>query len=188
MSSRSETFRRVQESHATLAGRMDEVSGLFYERLFEKHPVVRALFPTDMSKMLKHFAVGLSLICRNLQNFDALERPLMELGAQHAGFGARPEHYPIVCAILVESLRETSERVGLAWDPRLELDWTTVLDEVAQRMLKGAAMVVDDAPPAVVVASRSFGPRRSEGPGTSLRRAWGPGGSASESGNSGSAV
>lgn len=171
MSSRSDSFRRVQENHATLAGRMDEISALFYERLFETHPGVRSLFPSDMATMRKHFAVGLSLVCRNLGNFQALERPLMELGSQHAGFGARPEHYPIVCAILIEAIRDVSIRHGLGWDGRLELDWTTVMDQVAQWMLKGAAVSQDQTPP-VVVAARPFTSRQPEGPGTSLRRFW----------------
>lgn len=138
--------------------------------------------------MRQHFAVALSLICRNLQNFEALERPLMELGAQHAGFGARPEHYPVVCAILIESLGDVAGRAGAAWNPRLELDWTTVLDQVAQLMLRGAAAVVDDTRPPVVVAARPFSARRPEGPGTSLRRfAGGTGGTGGTGGLGGPA-
>jgi hemoglobin-like flavoprotein len=132
----SASFKRIQESHATLAGRMDEVSRVFYANLFKQHPGVRALFPSDMTKLQGHLAAAVSLICRNLRNFEALEHPLMELGAQHVGFGAKPEHYPVVCVTLVEALREVS---GEHWNAQLELDWTELWDRVAQLMIRGAA-------------------------------------------------
>ena len=132
----SMSFKRIQESHATLAGRMDEVSRVFYANLFRQHPEVRGLFPSDMVKLHGHLAAAVSLICRNLRNFEALEHPLMELGAQQVGFGARPEHYPVVCVTLVEALREVA---GENWNAQLELDWTELWDRVTQLMIRGAA-------------------------------------------------
>lgn len=153
----SASFKRIQDHHATLAGRMDEVSRVFYARLFAQHPEVRGLFPSDMTKLTGHLAAAMSLIVRNLRNFDALERPLMELGAQHHGFGAKPEHYPVVCVTLVEALREVS---GPAWNAQLELDWTELWDRVAQLMIRGAAAgaaAPDGRVP--LVSTRVFGVR-----------------------------
>jgi len=159
MPSPSESFKRIQESHATLAPRMDEVLRVFYRNLFEKHPEVRALFPTDITRQIGHLSAAVTLICRNLRNFEALEHPLMELGAQHVGFGARPHHYPTVCVTLVEALREVA---GDQWNARLELDWTELWDRVAQLMIRGATAAMLDAPPpggAPIVATRTFGVR-----------------------------
>lgn len=153
----SASFKRIQDHHATLVGRMDEVSRVFYARLFAQHPEVRGLFPQDMTKLTGHLSAAVSLICRNLRNFDAMERPLMELGAQHQGFGARPEHYPIVCVKLVEALREVS---GPNWNAQLELDWTELWDRVAQLMIRGAAGTQGGAGVQTpVVATRVFGVR-----------------------------
>lgn len=157
----SESFKRIQESHATLAPLMDEVSRVFYRNLFEKHPEVRALFPADITRTAGHLSAAVSLICRNLRNFEALERPLMELGAQHVGFGAKPEHYPLVCVTLVEALREVA---GDHWSAQLELDWTELGDRVAQLMIRGANVAMNDAPGGVpIVATRTFGWRGRSG-------------------------
>jgi hypothetical protein len=66
---------------------------------------------------------------------DALEQPLMELGADHASVGARPEHYPIVCRTMIEAMREAS---GGQWSPTLEQDWGGLLQDISRVMMAGA--------------------------------------------------
>jgi nitric oxide dioxygenase len=77
----------------------------------------------------------LALIVRNLRDLDLLEEPLMELGAGHAQVGVRPEHYPVLCRTMVETLRDGS---GSAWSSDLEADWTELLARVSRIMMNGA--------------------------------------------------
>ena len=80
-------------------------------------------------------AAALALIVRNLRLLDALEQPLMDLGIGHAQVGVRPEHYPIVCRAMIETLREGS---ASSWSPELEADWTQALEAVSRIMMQGA--------------------------------------------------
>ena len=112
---------RIATNYELLAGRMQALTASFYQRLFEQFPQVRPLFRIDLELQSQHLAAALALIVRNLRLLDVLEQPLMDLGAGHARAGVRPEHYPIVCRIMIEVLRDGS---GEAWSPQLLSDWT----------------------------------------------------------------
>jgi hemoglobin-like flavoprotein len=127
---------RVRSNYAIIAPRIDEVVSRFYESLFREHPRIRAMFPADMTRQQNHLAASLALVCRNIGHLDILEVPLMNLGASHAGYGVRPEQYPIVRDALVESIRHIS---GEAWTEQLRADWLEALNAIAAIMLKGAA-------------------------------------------------
>jgi hemoglobin-like flavoprotein len=126
--------RRIRDSFTGLSG--EDLAAAFYARLFADNPHLRAIFLPDMDRQRKHLAAALALICRNADRLDMLEEPLMDMGAQHIRYGTQPEHYPIVTATLLATLRSAS---GPAWTPQLEKDWTAALNHIAATMLKGAA-------------------------------------------------
>lgn len=130
-------YETIQRSYATLGPRLAEVSEIFYARLFARHPDVRRLFPADMGLQVGHLRAALALIGRNVRALKSLEGPLMELGVQHVGYGARPEHYPIVRDLLIESIQSV---MGPAWTPELSEEWKRLLDWVSTVMLRGAAL------------------------------------------------
>lgn len=133
---RPDAIRRIQHHYLSMAPRMDEVAKVCYRILFEKHPELRPLFPADTDRLAGHFAAAIALICRNLDRLAFLEGPLMALGAQHVEYGARPEHYPRVCEVIIQALEEVSAE---AFTPRLRADWSELLDRVSGAMLRGAA-------------------------------------------------
>src|SRR5215510_2543344 len=98
------SLHRIAANYEMLAGRMQSLTASFYERLFKVLPESRPLFRIDIDIQSQHLAAALALIVRNLRMLDVLEQPLMDLGAGHARVGVRPEHYPIVCQTMVESL------------------------------------------------------------------------------------
>jgi hemoglobin-like flavoprotein len=130
------SIARIRANYTALAPRLDEVVARFYQTLFREHPRLRAMFPQDMSRQQHHLAASLALVCRNIGHLDILDEPLMALGAAHAGFGVRPEQYPLVRDALIESIRHASEG---AWTEQLHADWLEALNAVAAIMLKGAA-------------------------------------------------
>ena len=130
-----ESLHRVSRSYELLADRMPEVTKSFYGRLFSTHPDLRPLFRLDISVQSQHLASALALIVRNLRLLDALEQPLMDLGAEHASVGARPEHYPVVCRTMIEAMRDAS---GAQWSAALEQDWSDVLQHISRVMMLGA--------------------------------------------------
>lgn len=139
-------YDAIQKSYSTLGPRLAEVSEIFYARLFARHPDVRRLFPADMGLQVGHLRAALALIGRNVSVLKSLEGPLMELGAQHVSYGARPEHYPIVRDLLAESIACV---MGPAWTPDLEAEWKRLLEWVCNVMLRGAALGLIGDPSAI---------------------------------------
>jgi hemoglobin-like flavoprotein len=78
----------------------------------------------------------LALVRRSLRDLDSLLPVLRDLGARHVGYGARPEHYPVVAEVLVESMASLA---GPAWRARDTAAWGTALAAIATAMLAGAA-------------------------------------------------
>ena len=129
------SLHRVTTNYETLAGHIGKLTRAFYDRLFQAMPHVRPLFRIDIDVQSQHLAAALALIVRNLRDLDLLEEPLMELGAGHAHVGVRPEHYPVLCRTMVETLRDGSDG---AWSSELEADWTELLARVSHIMMAGA--------------------------------------------------
>jgi hemoglobin-like flavoprotein len=58
------------------------------------------------------------------------------MGARHVGYGARPEHYPVVGAVLIDSMADVA---GDAWRPEYARAWAAAFEVVSGAMLAGAA-------------------------------------------------
>jgi len=126
--------QRIKDSFNALAPQGEALVNLFYEKLFVDHPEVRSLFPDDMAGQKRHLLTALALIVKNIDNFAALEGPLMKMGARHLDYGTKPEHYPVVASTLLSVMAELA---GPIWTPQLEADWTAALNGIAEVMLKG---------------------------------------------------
>ncbi len=116
---------------------------VFYARLFEAAPAVRPLFAhTDLRRQKAMLLATLVLLRKSLRDLGAIVPKLRELGARHVHYGARPEHYPVVGAVLIASMAEIA---GDAWRPEYERAWSAAFDVVAGAMLDGAAGELDIA-------------------------------------------
>lgn len=107
----------------------------FYTRLFAKAPGVRPMFPQDMTKQKQHLASAVALVVNKADALDSLAKPLAEMGARHVGYGAKPEHYPVVRDTMVETIMHA---LGSKGTPQISDAWTDALNAVAGAMLKGA--------------------------------------------------
>src|SRR5947207_6502055 len=127
----------LETSFDLVAPRGDELMDVFYARLFAAAPAVKPLFAgADMRKQKTMLLGALVLLRKSLRDLEAIVPKLRELGARHVAYGAQPEHYPVVGAVLIASLAEVA---GDAWSPRFEHAWTTAYGIVAATMLAGAA-------------------------------------------------
>ena len=143
------TIQLLQQSFQALAPHGDRLVVSFYTRLFERFPGVRTMFPTDMTAQRKKLLDTLATVIDGLAAPGAVRDQLRALGQRHTGYGARPEHYPVVCDCLVDSMREV---VGAAWTDQLEFEWKHALELISRIMLDGAS------------ASESHGQPRPGGP------------------------
>ena len=130
------TLKAVKIHYQGLSPRLGELADAFYSDLFEVAPSVRRLFPEDMTRQKAHLTAAIAIVARNFSALDALEQPLSEMGARHAGYGAAPEHYPVVRDCLLRAMARVS---GETWTPVLHDAWYAALNSVAAAMLRGAA-------------------------------------------------
>jgi hemoglobin-like flavoprotein len=108
----------------------------FYERLFTRFPETRSLFAaTDMLEQRKKLQRSLALIVEHLRDPDALAPMLKDLGWRHVGHGVRPEHYPVVGAVLLETF---ADFLGSHWTLPHQDAFTKGYEAVSSLMLQGA--------------------------------------------------
>ncbi len=108
----------------------------FYARLFTSFPQTRAFFAsTDMKEQRKKLLGALALVIQNLRKPEVLTSALQGLGQRHVAYGVRPEHYPIVGAILLETFADV---LGERWTPALYNAWAEAYGVVCTIMLEGA--------------------------------------------------
>jgi hemoglobin-like flavoprotein len=133
----------LETSFDLVAPRGDELMDVFYARLFAAAPAVRPLFAgTDLRRQKAMLLSALVLVRKSLRDLAAIVPTLHKLGARHVQYGARPEHYPVVAAVLIASMAEVA---GPAWRRDHERAWASALGVVAGAMLEGAAAELDIA-------------------------------------------
>lgn len=114
----------------------------FYERLFTRFPQTRAFFAaTDMLEQRKKLQQSLALIVQHMQHPEVLGGMLEELGQRHITYGIRPEHYPLVGAVLLETF---ADFFGKHWTQAHHDAWIQGYEAVSHLMLKAS-----QEPPAV---------------------------------------
>lgn len=109
----------------------DAFAALFYGKVFEKEPAVRALFGRNMQdqgRLLTHMLAG---IVYSLARPEHLMMGLKKLGQNHERYGVKDEFYPLVKETLLETLPEV---LGDFYSPRIEEAWSQALDFVMQTM------------------------------------------------------
>ncbi|MBY0260668.1 globin family protein, partial [Methylobacterium sp.] len=96
----------VQDSFAKVRPIADTAADLFYGRLFEIAPGVRAMFPEDMRDQKKKLMSMLGLAVTNLHKPDTVVPALQALGRQHVAFGTQAAHYAPVGEALLWTLEQ----------------------------------------------------------------------------------
>jgi hemoglobin-like flavoprotein len=129
---------RVRASFALVLPIKEAAADLFYKRLFEIAPQVRALFSDDLGEQKRKLMAMIATAVGGLHNLDTLVPAVKALGARHVGYGAKAEHY----AVVGEALLWTLERgLGEAFTPEVRESWTKVYGTLAAVMQAGAAEV-----------------------------------------------
>ena len=137
----------LETSFDLIAPRGDELTDVFYRRLFTAAPIVRPLFAgTDMARQKTMLLGALVLLRRSLRDLAPIVPKLRELGARHVAYGARPEYYPVVGEVLIASMAEVA---GDAWRIEYARAWVEAYELVAGAMLEEAR----SAPQSVAIAA-----------------------------------
>jgi hemoglobin-like flavoprotein len=130
-----EQIKLVQQSFAKVAPISEQAAVLFYDRLFEVAPSVKSMFPTDMTEQRKKLMATLAVVVGGLNNLDSILPAASALAKRHVGYGARPEHYPVVGGALLWTLEKG---LGDDWTPELAAAWTAAYGTLSGFMIAEA--------------------------------------------------
>jgi nitric oxide dioxygenase len=125
----------VQQSFAKVAPISETAAVLFYDRLFEIAPQVRAMFPADMTEQRKKLMAMLAAVVNGLANLESILPAASALAKRHLAYGARAEHYPVVGSALLWTLEKG---LGEAWTPELAAAWTAAYGTLSGFMIAEA--------------------------------------------------
>ncbi len=95
-------IKLVQTSFAQVAPIAATAADLFYGRLFEIAPQVRAMFPDDLSEQKKKLMAMLGTAVAGLNHLETLMPAVQALGRRHGGYGVKAQHYASVGSALDE--------------------------------------------------------------------------------------
>src|ERR1700682_6468084 len=111
-----EQIKLVQESFAKVAPISGTAAVLFYDRLFEIAPKVKAMFPTDMTEQRRKLMATLAVVVGGLGNLESVLPAASALAKRHVSYGAKAEHYPVVGSALLWTLEQG---LGDGWTPEV---------------------------------------------------------------------
>lgn len=132
---KKKTITLVQTSFAKVAPIASTAAELFYAKLFELDPSLKAIFPTDNPEAMKgqgnKLMTMLSAAVAGLNNLDKLVPVLEDLGKRHVAYKVEAAHYDTVGAALLSTLEAG---LGADFTPEVKTAWTatyTVMKKAA---------------------------------------------------------
>ncbi|WP_027582225.1 globin family protein [Bradyrhizobium sp. Ai1a-2] len=130
-----EQVKLVQESFSKVAPISEQAAMIFYDRLFEVAPTVRAMFPDDMSEQRKKLMAVLAVVVNGLSNLQAVLPAASALAKRHVSYGTKPEHYPVVGGALLWTLEKG---LGDAWTSEVAEAWIAAYGTLSGYMISEA--------------------------------------------------
>jgi len=128
-------IQMVQDTFAMIEPIADQAADLFYSRLFELDPSIKALFTSDMKEQGRKLMSTLKIVVSSLDKIDQLIPVAEKLGKDHVGYGVQAEHYDTVGEALLWALEHG---LDTAYTPEVEDAWTAVYTTLAATMKHAA--------------------------------------------------
>jgi hemoglobin-like flavoprotein len=125
----------VQQTFASIAPIADDAAQLFYRRLFELDPSLRAMFRGDMTEQRRKLMNMIGAAVKGLDRLEQLVPVVQDLGRKHVGYGVEDRHYDTVGAALLWTLEKG---LGSAFTPDVKDAWATVYGLLASTMQAAA--------------------------------------------------
>ena len=130
-----EQVNLVQQSFAKVVPISETAAMLFYDRLFEIAPQVKAMFPADMTEQRRKLMMMLAAVVKGLGDLTSILPAASALATRHVSYGAKAEHYPVVGAALLWTLEKG---LGDGWTPDVAAAWTTAYGTLSGYMISEA--------------------------------------------------
>ena len=130
-----ENVSLVQETWAAVEPIADQAADLFYGRLFELDPSLKALFPDDMGEQKKKLLQTLAVCVKGLTDLESIVPAVQALGRRHVEYKVEPEQYKTVGQALVWTLEQG---LGEVYTPEVETAWGEVYEILSATMIAAA--------------------------------------------------
>ena len=130
-----EQVAQVRASFQQVAPIADQAAALFYGRLFETAPELRALFTGDMEVQGQKLMAAIATVVNGLDEIQAIASAMSALAKRHVDYGARPEHYKLVGAALLWTLEQG---LGSDFTPAVRAAWAEAYGAPSEMMIAAA--------------------------------------------------
>jgi hemoglobin-like flavoprotein len=121
----------VQKTFDKIDPIAQQVGDLFYTRLFEIDPGLRALFKGDMKKQALMLMTVIGLAVRGLDRPEAIAEAVRSLGERHYRYGVSPADYNTFGAALIWALEQV---LNGEFTPEVKQAWIEAYDWLASAM------------------------------------------------------
>ena len=125
----------VQESFAKVAPISEQAAVIFYDRLFEVAPSVKAMFPAELTGQRRKLMATLAVVVGGLSNLESVLPAASALAIRHVAYGAKAEHYPVVGSALLWTLEQG---LGQDWTVEVAAAWTAAYGTLSRYMISEA--------------------------------------------------
>ena len=130
----------IRSTWAHVVPILDDVTGLFYGRLFEIDPTTEELFgDANMEEQRKKLMQTLKVAVANIDRLDEIRPALEALGSRHVSYAVRDEHYESVGAALLWAL---GQGLGEEFTAEAEEAWAELYGHLASIMKEGMEEVM----------------------------------------------
>lgn len=133
----AEQIKLVQETFKKVVPIKEQAAAMFYARLFETQPRLKALFKTPLPEQGRKLMSAIGAVVSNLNNLGAVTETIRQLGQRHVSYGVKPADYEAVGAALLWTLEKG---LGTVFTPAVKSAWATAYGIVADAMKQTAAV------------------------------------------------
>ncbi|HEY0652999.1 MAG TPA: globin family protein [Chryseosolibacter sp.] len=126
----------IEESWDYIITNTEEAGNIFYTRLFEQSPHLRALFKGNMRDQERKLISLIAFAVSKLNNLDEIMNDVKALGSRHKGYGVKDSDYNDVATALLWTLEQG---LGKKWTNEVKEAWTTLYMTLAGIMTKAPA-------------------------------------------------
>ena len=106
----------------------------FYDRLFDRAPDLRAMFPADVTVQADKLFDMVLVLVQSLDQLQMLGPEIEALGARHLHYDVTEDQYALVCEVLLDTL---AQHVA-DWSEADRNAWSVLLNHVCDLMITGA--------------------------------------------------
>lgn len=125
----------LKDTFAELEQTDSAAINLFYENLFDARPELRPLFSDSQERQSRKLMHSLKVIITSLDEPKQSIALLEQLGARHAQYGVRPEHYELAGQVLQRTL---ADFFGQSFTTPIRESWQAAFALIASVMVQAA--------------------------------------------------